>query len=372
MKARLFGMIAATLCVMPHAAYAQNVTLTQPAVRIGAADGDSTQILFGAWSAARRDNGEIVIANTGTNQIRVYDRAGRLTQTIGRKGGGPGEFQFLQRIGVIHGDTIVAYDIGNGRMTWFSPAGKVARSVQVQPLGNGVLPRAVGFTDGGRMLAHTDFARVFTAGEHRDTLAFVLYDVRGAARDTLGHYAGPEEFHLVGGEFAVRRDIIFGRNAFGAARGGRIAIGSNDAYRFDIFNSAPRRVVTHDEKRAPVKAAKSARDALDREFIEGMPAPMKTATAARVKEFPARETYPYYAGLLASADGAVWTQEVVLPGARNKVWVVRKPDGSMPRSISVPLNVDLIDVGPDFALGHARDAEGIESIVHYSLPLTTH
>jgi hypothetical protein len=44
----------------------------------------------------------------------------------------------------------------------------------------------------------------------------------------------------------------------------------------------------------------------------------------------------------------------------------------MPRSISVPLNVDLIDVGPDFALGHARDAEGIESIVHYSLPLTTH
>jgi hypothetical protein len=372
MKALYLVISTAFLSGMPCVVSAQNVILTEPVVRIGGADSDSSQILFGASSAARRSTAEIVIANTGTNQIRVYNRTGQLEQTIGGKGGGPGEFQFLQRIGVIRGDTVVAYDIGNGRVTWFTPAGKVARTVQVQPLGNGVLPRAVGFTDNGRMLAHTDFARVFTAGEHRDTLAFVLYDVKGTAKDTLGRYAGPEEFHLVGGEFAVRRDISFGRNAFAAVHGGRIAIGGNDAYRFDIFNSAPMRVVTHQEQRKPVKTSKEALARLDKEFIEGMPGPMKAAMAARIGEFPARETYPYYAGLLASDDGAVWTQEIVLPNAKQKTWIVRRPDGSAPREVRVPSNVDLIEVGAGYALGHARDAEGIESIVLYTLPLTAH
>jgi hypothetical protein len=368
---RSIARSAFLLLLLPLRTSAQDITFTKPVLRLGSADGDSSQILFGASSAARRSNGDLVISNTGTNQIRVYSASGKLRQTLGRKGGGPGEFQFLQRVDVIRGDTIVAYDIGNGRITWFDPSGKVARSASVQPLGNGVLPRAAGFTDNGRMLAHSDFGRVFTAGEHRDTLTFVLYDVRGTPVDTLGRYPGPEEFHLVGGEFAVRRSIPFGRDAYASAHGGRIAIGSNDAYTFDVFNSSAKRVVTHREARPAVKTSKAHLAILDRKYLEGMPAQMRTATAARMKEFPVRETYPYYEGLLASDDGSVWTAEVLRPDDRTRVWVVRTPDGARPRQIRVPAGVDLVSVGNGYAIGHERDAVGVESIVVYSMPITT-
>ena len=369
--ASTIGSAAAMACMTTTDARAQNVTLTQPVLRIGTADGDSTQILFGAHSVARTSTGAVVVANMGTSQVRVYDRSGRLARSIGRKGQGPGEFQFLQEVGVIRGDTVVTYDVGLGRITIFTPAGKVARTVQVQPLGNGVLPQAVGFTDDGRMLAHTDFARVFSAGEHRDTLTYVLYDVKGSPVDTLGRYPGPEEFHLVGNGSAVRRDVPFGRNSFAAVAGGRIAIGSNDAYRFDIFNSSAKRVVTHSESRSAVKTTKEHRAQLDRDYLEGMPASFRDGVAKRVHEFPSRETYPYYEGLLASADGAVWTAELMRPGAKTRLWTVRKPDGSPPREIRVPASVQLLAVGPDYALGREKDEAGIESILVYSLPRTT-
>lgn len=70
-----------------------------------------------ATSAGRRSNGDIIVANTGPAKIRIYNPSGSLMQSIGRKGGGPGEFQFLQRVEVIRGDTIDAYDIGSGPIT---------------------------------------------------------------------------------------------------------------------------------------------------------------------------------------------------------------------------------------------------------------
>ena len=69
----------------------------------------------------------------------------------------------------IRGDTIVAYDIYLGRITYFSPTGAVARTLTVQPFGNGVLPRASGFPTDGRLIAHTDLNRVFRRGTSRDT-----------------------------------------------------------------------------------------------------------------------------------------------------------------------------------------------------------
>ena len=200
----------------PSAARAQDAVLTKPALRIGSADGDSTQVLYGAGSAGRGSDGSIVVAN-----------------------------------------------------------------------------------------GHTDFARVFSRGEHRDTLTYILFDLEGAPADTLGRYPGAEEFHLVGNEGAVRREIAFGRNSFAAVSGGRIAIGANDSYRFDIFNRTARRIATHEEPRTGAKVRREHIDALDREYLEGLPEQMRKATSLRMKEFPARETYGIYRRTLATAHDAV-------------------------------------------------------------------
>src|SRR5688572_29611828 len=53
--------------------------------------------------------GNIYVADSRTFNIRVFDEGGRLLRTIGRKGGGPGEFESLQSIGWL-GDSLVTMD----------------------------------------------------------------------------------------------------------------------------------------------------------------------------------------------------------------------------------------------------------------------
>ncbi|CAN5704153.1 hypothetical protein BH23GEM9_BH23GEM9_16960 [soil metagenome] len=147
---RLIGLSLATILGSAVPAQAQErvpeTTLQQPRLRIGQADGDPAYLLFGAQQALRLADGRIVVANIGTNEIRVYDARGVHVGTLGRRGDGPCEFRMLQQIGVIGEDSIAAYDIGNGRITVFGPAGAVARTSTVEPFGKAVLPRAFGFS----------------------------------------------------------------------------------------------------------------------------------------------------------------------------------------------------------------------------------
>src|SRR5687768_2934188 len=111
---------AAVFSAFACAASAQT-PLPAPTVRIGTADGDSSEVLFGAFSVDRTSDGRIVVANSGTSEVRIYDARGVHLRTMGRRGDGPGEFRALLRLGVIRGDTILAYDWRHGRITWFSP-----------------------------------------------------------------------------------------------------------------------------------------------------------------------------------------------------------------------------------------------------------
>ena len=44
-------------------------------------------------AALRLPNGQIVIANSGSNELRYYDSAGVFLYAVGREGFGPGEFK---------------------------------------------------------------------------------------------------------------------------------------------------------------------------------------------------------------------------------------------------------------------------------------
>jgi hypothetical protein len=85
----------------------------------------------GAKQALLTRDGRIVVSSVGNQQIRVHDPRGRHLRAQGRQGNGPGEFRMLQRIGLLEGDSIAAYDLGNGRITVFGSDGHAARSTTV-------------------------------------------------------------------------------------------------------------------------------------------------------------------------------------------------------------------------------------------------
>jgi hypothetical protein len=67
--------------------------------------------------------GNIYVADSRTFNIRVFDEGGRFLRTIGRKGGGPGEFETLQSIGWL-GDTLVTMDGRNARIGLMTSTGE--------------------------------------------------------------------------------------------------------------------------------------------------------------------------------------------------------------------------------------------------------
>lgn len=76
---------------------------------LGTADGEEPYLFDRVENAVRLGDGTIVVANAGTQQIRWFDSTGRFVRTVGRKGGGPGEF-----------------GVGSRMHLWVTPEGRLA------------------------------------------------------------------------------------------------------------------------------------------------------------------------------------------------------------------------------------------------------
>jgi len=97
--------------------------------------GDSTDTSSVLPNAAGREcmvgklsTGEYVLSGVaGGGFLNVYSAAGKLVRTIGRKGGGPGEFRSPLRVAVATGDSLYVLDDANSRIQVVSAAGTYAR-----------------------------------------------------------------------------------------------------------------------------------------------------------------------------------------------------------------------------------------------------
>ena len=73
--------------------------------------------LFDPQDLAMNDRGEIFVKDQKPAVIKVFDASGNYLRSIGREGDGPGEFRtaFL----AVRGDTVIAQDPQNSRVTAF-------------------------------------------------------------------------------------------------------------------------------------------------------------------------------------------------------------------------------------------------------------
>jgi 6-bladed beta-propeller len=87
----------------------------EPIFRHGWAPGDVQlqQVGYGFID----DDGALVVADQGAQSVYVFDPDGRSLATLGAPGEGPGEFASLGTITPLGGDTILAGDTGNARLT---------------------------------------------------------------------------------------------------------------------------------------------------------------------------------------------------------------------------------------------------------------
>ena len=139
--------------------------------------------------------GNVYALDAVDNQIRVYDEAGTQLRRIGRRGGGPGEFEDTPFFG-IKGDTLWAYDHTPGRITFFDLQGNVTatgRTTGLQiPVRSGwgyVTPHTMR-SDGTFLgwFTRVGYSRSNPAPEVKGDVPIprVVFDVTGAVIDTVG------------------------------------------------------------------------------------------------------------------------------------------------------------------------------------------
>jgi hypothetical protein len=94
---------------------------------IGVVDGPPEYAFGQIYRAAVEASGAFYLFDVNDGQIRRYDNRGRFTGKIGRKGGGPGEYQTVGGMAVDANGSLVVFDPGSRRITHFAPDGKVRR-----------------------------------------------------------------------------------------------------------------------------------------------------------------------------------------------------------------------------------------------------
>lgn len=112
-----------------------------PTTDIGVAEGDQPNELAGASSSLRLADGRIVIANSGSYDLRFFDNQGRFLHVSGRKGAGPGEFDGTMHLIPLGPDRFAVF--AEPRLSVFDTAGTYLSDTRISGQGQESFPLTV-------------------------------------------------------------------------------------------------------------------------------------------------------------------------------------------------------------------------------------
>jgi hypothetical protein len=335
-----------------------------PRVDIGVADGSPTQQLFQVRRAARLSDGSIVVANRGSHELRYFDATGVHLTSAGGRGGGPGEFEDLRWMGVMPGDSVVAYDIAHRRLSVFDAHGAFQYSSAVQ---------------GPQFFAHGAFAdgsvlmfrwEDMEDGAARRTTVAVRYGTDGILRDSLVSLPGPElliEIEQLSTPRGVlplwtSRDLVFAHDAVLAVSGMHLYSGTQDRYEIDVRDTTGTLVASVRAAREPVPVTEAEVDAYKAEAMAGYSGEDAAHHRTLMRDTPHAEVFPAHGAILVDADGNLWVEEYRQPGDDRPRWTVFDPAHGMLGTVELPEGLTVFQIGADFVLGKWTDDFGVEHV----------
>jgi sugar lactone lactonase YvrE len=174
-------------------------------LRIGTLDGDGPDMFGNVGSLEVDDRGRIYVFDTQANELRVFGPSGEHVRTIGRQGGGPGEFESV--IGMAWGPEgrLWTVDPGNARISLFDTLGTYLTSHRT--IGNYIIsPWPGGFDAAGNFYNYG----IDTEAEPDDRMVLVRYDASMEPVDSvrLPRRQGEGEFFTLRSENSIMQSTI--------------------------------------------------------------------------------------------------------------------------------------------------------------------
>lgn len=167
----------------------------QPSVRIGVLEGASEYQWTRPVAGTRLSDGSIAVLEQAPAEVRLFDDSGQFIRRIGAEGAGPGEFNSPLGLAALPGDTLLVWDRGSRRLTWFSLDGTMELERGLGELGSiQTLRQVVLAPDGTAVLlgATTTMEDLANQGRVRESWLVVPLKPDGEPGPALGTVPGTE------------------------------------------------------------------------------------------------------------------------------------------------------------------------------------
>lgn len=339
----------------------------EPVISIGAVDGAPEYMLHDVRGAVRLPDGGIVLANSGSGELRWYDARGTHVRTAGRDGGGPGEFLALAALVRGAGGRVHAWDATSLRLStfgadaglqgyWTVPADSFGPNVELA----GVLAdTSVVLLDGS--------STVFTLSPapRRDAMKIWHASPGGTVRRMMT-IPGPERITWGSAQAAVRSPAPFARSTLTAVGDDHLWIGDNERYEVGVHGEDGRLRRLIRRTAAPRRVSDGEKDEYRRAWRErvGSGGPVPHAAQERfLAEMPFPETHPAFSALHVDSEGRLWVRE--RDDAAGSHWAVHDTDGKLAGSLTLPPRAEPLDISAHHVVARWTDEDGVEFVRVY-------
>lgn len=347
----------------------------EPDVVIGVENGAPEYELYGASYALRLDDGRIVVANAGTDELRFYGPDGRYLKAVGRDGAGPGEFRAIRGLTRLPGDSVGVWDWDLRRLSVFDDDGAFARVVTPGDI-VGFIPRLIGAFDDGTLVVTggtnpraSAAAAAAASGEVReDTVSLLLLDpVSGATLDTVVRFAGQQHRLVPHGDSFTMQPVLLGRQEQLDLEADRLFVGDDRTGEVRVYGPDGRLRLRIRAGPGPRAVAQRDIDWQVRGFLARTPEDRWPEARASLAELPVAATVPAFTGLFADRLGRLWLAPHYIQDDDIRPWTILDPDGHYLARIDLPARLSPVDAGADYLLGQLTDELDVEHIVLYRL-----
>ncbi len=344
----------------------------------------NTADLSGVGYLLVAENGDIIVTQSQDKLLKVFRPDGSTT-TMGRSGGGPGEFDRLTRAGWL-GDSIWVLDPGLSRISIFGPDYAFARSFRSPETGLNPDPSA----------SYSVYVQaVLPGGDVRGLISLHPGTTPPPWLADLDSASKPSVRLTPTGEPVVRLAVdqpdrcfiswTIGASGSGALRlpycAERIStgweatvplvfvdqeavIGDSGSYRVTVIAPDGDTTFARSYPYRPIAVTQAMMDsARARQAERDAMSPPSTYQGRPEITFPA--SLPPIRKVLLGRDGTVWLEEE--DNAPQHRWVALAPGGEQVASVELPPNVTLRAADRDRLWTLERDADDLESIVVFRL-----
>lgn len=306
----------------------------------------------------RAGSAHLVVADGISNEVRVYDSAGRFLRAFGGSGEGPGEFRSLWTVVLTHGGRLLGidysgggaggeFDIDSGLISTFRALGAA------NPVRHPVPSDVVWGLDAGYTVQDDDLE----GGLQRHLATIVRVSEDRMSAHAVASVPGWEHVIVPEGDAIP----LMPRLTHVVPTGdGRVLVGTADALEYSILDGETgdvRRVV----RILGISLAASDEE-VDRERRARLGPNPRPFTRDLVARLPVPDEKPAYQQMLVDAHGNVWAGEFLGLARYNEAqkWYVWDASGMWLGTVETPARFGLMRVGAAEVLGVRRDLNDVE------------